>query len=68
MPLAADPFDPRRFFVALVISAGLSMLIYWHASRNSNPRATLWGVLTFLAAGLVVPAYFILFWIRQRRR
>ena len=41
------------------------MWIYWHASRHGSRHATAWGVLTFLAAGITVPVYFIHYFLDQ---
>jgi predicted PurR-regulated permease PerM len=55
-----------RFLLAVAISAGFSMLVFWHASRYGNPRATAWAVAAFLLVALVVPLYFFSYWYRQR--
>ena len=60
--------DLGRFLVGVTISGGLSTLVFWHASKHGNRRATAWAVCAFLAAGLVVPVYFFLYWWRTRRK
>jgi hypothetical protein len=44
-----------------------SLLVFSHAERHGSKRATVWGVATFLASGLVLPFYFLRFWLRRRR-
>jgi hypothetical protein len=58
---------PGEFVVVVAIAAGLSMLVFRHASRNGSRHATAWGVLTFLAAGIFLPAYFLNWWLTRRR-
>jgi hypothetical protein len=60
MPLA-------EFLVAITIAAAISMATFAHADRNGSPHATAWGIGAFLAAGIVVPVYFVRFWLRKRR-
>jgi hypothetical protein len=43
------------------------MLVYWHASKHGSKRATAWGVATFLAVGIVLPVYFIHYYLTRRR-
>ncbi len=56
-----------QFAVAVLLAAGLSMWVYWHASRHGSKHATAWGVLTFLAVGLFLPLYFIHYYLTRRR-
>ena len=56
-----------QFLVAVLLAAGLSMWVYWHASRHGSRHATAWGVGAFLIAGLVVPLYVISYWLSKRR-
>ena len=60
MPLA-------QFLIAIAIAAAISMATFAHADRNGSAHATAWGVGAFLAAGIVVPVYFLRFWLRKRR-
>ena len=55
-----------EFVVAVVIAAGLAMLVFRHADRRGNRHATAWGVFTFLAAGIAIPVYFLRYWVRRR--
>ena len=68
MPLAAfADLSPGKFVLVVLLAAALSMWIYWHASRHGSRHATAWGVLTFLAAGITVPVYFIHYFLTTRR-
>jgi hypothetical protein len=68
MPTAAfADLSFGQFFVAVLLAAGLSMWVYWHASKHGSKRATAWGILTFLAVGLFLPLYFIHYFLTRRR-
>ena len=56
-----------QFFVAVLLAAGLSMFVYWHASKHGSRHATAWGVATFLFVGLFLPLYFIHYYVTRRR-
>ncbi len=56
-----------EFLLAIAIAAAISMATFAHADRNGSTHATAWGIGAFLAAGLVVPIYFVRFWVRRRR-
>jgi hypothetical protein len=56
-----------RFLFAVVLAAGLSMWVYWHASRHGSRHATAWGVATFLFVGLFLPLYLIHYYMTRRR-
>ncbi|MEI7759447.1 MAG: hypothetical protein WCJ67_01620 [Thermoleophilia bacterium] len=56
-----------QFLVAIAIAAGISMLTFRHADKHGSAHATAWGIGAFLAAGIVVPVYFLRFWLRKRR-
>jgi hypothetical protein len=60
--------DAVAFVIAVAIAAGISMAVFGHASKHGNTRATAWGVGAFLAAGVVVPLYFLRFWLARRSR
>ena len=53
--------------VVLILATAASMAVFAHADRRGNKHATAWGVATFLAAGIVVPVYFIRVWLQSRR-
>lgn len=57
-----------QFFVVIVLSAAASMAVFAHAEKHGSRHATAWGIGTFLALGVVVPVYFIRYWLRTRRR
>ena len=56
-----------QFLVAVSIAAAISMGTFAHADRHGSSHATAWGIGAFLAAGVVVPVYFIRYWLRGRR-
>ena len=58
--------DPASFVIAVIIAAGISMAVFGHAHRRGNSHATAWGVGAFLAAGVVVPVYFLRYWLARR--
>ena len=60
--------SPGTFVVSVAIAAGLAMAVFWHANKNENKYATLWGAATFLFAGLIVPVYVVYFLMNRRRR
>ena len=64
---AFSSVDFGQFAIAVAIAAGLSMLVYSHASKHGSKRATAWGVATFLAVGIVLPVYFIHYYLTRRR-
>ena len=56
-----------QFLVAITIAAVISMATFAHADRHGSTHATAWGIGAFLAAGIVVPVYFVRYWLRRRR-
>ena len=60
--------DFGQFVVVVALAAAGSMLVFAHADRHGSKHATAWGVGTFLALGIVLPIYFIRYWLRSRRR
>ena len=62
-----DP-SPVNFLIAVILAAGLAMLIFRHADRHGNRHATAWGVFTFLAALIAIPLYLLNYWIGKRDR
>jgi len=58
---------PGTFIAGLVIGVAAAMLVFAHADRHGNRRATAWGVVSFFlpAAALV---YFGRVWLRRRSR
>jgi drug/metabolite transporter (DMT)-like permease len=61
-----DP-SPVSFLIAVVLAAGLALLIFRHADRHGSRHATAWGLLTFLAALIVIPLYFLNYWLGKNR-
>jgi high-affinity Fe2+/Pb2+ permease len=55
-----------EFFVIVLIAAGLSMWVYWHASKHGSRRATAWGVAVFLFWPAI--AIYLLHYYATRRR
>jgi len=68
MSLAASFADlhPLQFLIALTIAALLAMAVFAHAAKHGSRHPTAWGVATFLFAGIVVPFYFVRYWLRRR--
>jgi hypothetical protein len=65
--LAVEDISFGQFFVAVLFAAAMSMLVYWHAAKHGSKHATAWGIATFLAVGIVVPVYFIRYFVMRRR-
>jgi hypothetical protein len=57
-----------EFVIVTALAAAASLAVFAHADRHGNKHATAWGIATFLAAGIVVPLYFIRYWLRTRRQ
>jgi hypothetical protein len=57
-----------EFVIVTALAAAASLAVFAHADRRGNRHATAWGIATFLAAGIVVPLYFIRYWLRARRQ
>ena len=57
-----------EFVIVTALAAAASLAVFAHADRHGNKHATAWGIATFLAAGIVVPLYFIRYWLRARRQ
>jgi hypothetical protein len=55
------------FLIAVVIAAGLAMLIFRHADKHGNRHATAWGLFAFLAALIAIPLYCLKDWWGRRR-
>ena len=64
--LASTQPGPVGFVIAVVLAALISMGTFAHASRHGSSHATAWGIGAFLLAGVVVPVYFIRYWLRRR--
>jgi drug/metabolite transporter (DMT)-like permease len=55
--------SPVDFVIAVVLAAGLAMLIFRHADRHGSRHATAWGLFTFLAALIAIPLYCLNYWL-----
>ncbi len=58
---------PGTFVVLLVLWTGSAVLVFSHAQRHGSAHPTAWGVAAFLASGVVLPVYFVRYWMRSRR-
>jgi xanthine/uracil permease len=56
-----------QFLIAVLLAAGVSTWVYWHASKHGSRHPTAWGVATFLFVGLVLPLYLITYYVTRRR-
>ena len=57
----------QQFLFSLVIGIIASIGIFAHVERHGGTHATAWGVAAFLVAPLIVPVYFVRFWLISRR-
>lgn len=65
-----DPFaglSEGELVALLLVWAAAFLVVFLHAQRHGSKHATAWGVAAFLAAGVVVPVYFVRYWLRRRR-
>jgi drug/metabolite transporter (DMT)-like permease len=60
--------SPVNFLIAVILAAGLAMLIFRHADRHGSRHATAWGLFTFLAALIAIPLYLLNYWIGKHDR
>ena len=60
------PLGTAEFVFALVLATVLSLLVFRHAERHGNRRATAWGVVTFFFGVFAVAVYFARYYLRQR--
>ena len=59
-------FSTGEFVFALVLAILLSLLVFGHAERHGNRRATAWGVATFFFGFFAVAAYFARYYLARR--
>ena len=59
--------SPGEFFLLVVFWTASGLLVFWHADRHGSRRATAWGIAAFLASPIVLPLYFLRYWLRARR-
>jgi hypothetical protein len=62
-----ETWSPAQLVIALVVASALSMATFAHADRHGSEHATAWGVGAFLLAAVVVPVYFMRYWLIARR-
>ena len=60
-------FSPGEAALLITVWAGAFILVYTHADRHGSKHATAWGIAAFLATAIVVPIYFLRYWLRKRR-
>jgi hypothetical protein len=60
------PFSTGEFVFTLVVAVLLSLLVFAHAERHGNQRATAWGVATFFLGIFAVAVYFARYYVRTR--
>jgi hypothetical protein len=63
-----ETWSPAQLVIALVVASALSMGTFAHAERHGSEHATAWGVGAFLLAAVVVPVYFVRYWLIARSR
>ena len=66
--MSLTDLSPGEFLAVVAIASIASLLVFRHADKRGNRHATAWGIGTFLAAGIVVPLYFLRVWLDGRRR
>lgn len=66
MTVALAQLGTADFLVAVFVAALISLGMFALATRHGSRHATAWGVGAFLAAGLVVPLYAVLYLLRRR--
>jgi high-affinity Fe2+/Pb2+ permease len=55
---------PAEFVFGLAVAIAAAMLVFWHADRHGNRRATAWGIVSFFFPAAVL----VYFWRHSRRR
>ena len=58
--------SPGAFVFGLAVAIALSLLVFAHATRHGNKRATAWGVAAFALGALGAAAYFARYWWKGR--
>ena len=64
---SVESWSVTQLVLALVIASAMSLVTFAHADRHGSTHATAWGIGAFLFAALVVPVYFVHYWLRKRR-
>ena len=60
------PLETGAVVLTLVVATVLSLLVFRHAERHGNQRATMWGVVTFFFGIFAVAVYFARYYTRTR--
>jgi hypothetical protein len=60
--------SPGAFVFLLAVQTAFSVLVFSHATRHGNRRATAWGVVAFLFAAMGAAVYYGHFWWTTKRR
>jgi len=68
LPVMPSELGTFGFLVAVAAAAVIATLVFAHASRHGSRHPTAWGSAAFLFAGIVVPVYFLRYWLRRGRR
>lgn len=58
-------FSTGEFVFAVVLATLLSLLVFAHAERRGNQRATAWGIATFFFGVFAVVVYFTRYYLRR---
>jgi hypothetical protein len=58
-------FSTGEFVFALVLAILLSLLVFAHAERQGNQRATAWGIATFFFGVFAAAFYFARYYLRR---
>ena len=63
---SVESWSITQLVLALAIASAMSLATFAHADRHGSSHATAWGIGAFLFAALVVPVYFVQYWLRKR--
>lgn len=58
-------FSTGEFVFAIVLATLLSLLVFGHAERHGNQRATAWGIATFFFGVFAAAMYFARYYLRR---
>jgi hypothetical protein len=64
---SVETWSVTQLVFTLVVASAFSLLTFSHADRHGSNHATAWGIGAFLAVAIVVPVYFVRYWLRNRR-
>jgi ABC-type sulfate transport system permease component len=60
------PVTTGAFVATLVVASVLSLLVFRHAEKHGNRRATAWGVATFFFGFFAVAVYAMRYRLKRR--